>query len=765
MRVGLVSAASIRVKALVVVFALTTTLVVFLATYFPAKHLQASRAATVDDAMAIARLMAHEVEPAIAFDDRETAREVFAAAAEDEDLRGIALFTADGREIFGTGRLIGGPPPARATKQTVVFEPTSLRVVAPVVSREGPRGTLVLEVSTRHVDEERRTIQRSALVVGFAALVVGFVAAWLISRSIGRRLGTIAGATRAVAAGDLTVPPVEDGSADEVGQLARDFNKMSANLRALVDRMREASARETQRLDSLVRLRTTELDARNGDMRVVLDNVSQGLLLIDGNARLVGEHSAVVERWFGAVPLGTLFGDLLARVDPSGALAFRMNWDQVESGFLPLELALDQLPRTLRDGACVYEVQYNPLMKGAELDRVLIVISDATERRAAEQAESEQREIVRAFECIAADRTGFLEFLDDARSQVARLCGDARPGVTEVRRCLHTLKGNSSLNGLSGLASFCHEVEDAIAESGADLNEKARAELRARWNAFERGLAPLLGERSLRSVVVETREIDLAVQALAAGRPREEIARYLDSWRSERVSDRYARHAVQARSMMQRLAKGDLDVVTDAGEIRLSREKMAPFWAAFSHAVRNVVAHGIESPRERAEAGKSEAGALFLSAHRLDDRVVLEIADDGRGIDWDSIEAKARAIGLPCQTPQDLEAALFHDGLSTRREADGMSGRGLGMGVLRAECERLGGRMSVLTARGAGTRLVFSFLADAVGASDAASGGTNREIDGASHRKFQTLFETAKAKRDRSVLLPRGDLLGMDQRT
>ncbi len=765
MRVGLFSPSSIRVKALGVVFALTSTLVVFLATYFPAKHIEATRSATRDEAETVARLVAHEVEPVVAFDDRETAREVSAAAAEDKDIRAIALFASNGRQIFGIGELAGGPVSVGAREMSTVSDPAFLRVTAPVVAREGQRATLVIEMSTEDDEAERRTIRRSAFVVGLAALAVGFVAAWLIARSLGRRLTTIARATRAVAAGDLTVPSVEDASADEVGQLARAFNTMFSNLRALVARIRESNARETERLDSLVRVRTTELDARNGDMRVVLDNVSQGLLLIDPNGRLVGERSAVVDRWFGPSAPGTPLGDLVARFDPTAATAFRMGWDQVESGFLPLELALDQLPRAIRDGACFYEVEYTPLMKGPELERVLVVISDATERRAAEQAESEQREIVRAFECVAADRVGFLEFMDDAGAQIGRLCGDVRPAVTVVRRCLHTLKGNSSLNGLSRLASFCHDLEDTLAESGADLDEKARAELRGRWNEFERRLAPLLGEPAPQSVVVDTRDIDLAVQALEAGCPAEEVARTIDAWRTERVGDRFARHAAQAKSMMQRQGKGGLDVSIDAGEVRLSSEKMAPFWAAFSHAVRNVVAHGIESPAEREAAGKSESGALRLSAHQVDDRIVVEIADDGRGIDWGSIEAKARSLGLPWQTPRDLEAALFHDGLSTRAEADGISGRGLGMGVLRAECERLGGRMSVVTARGVGTRLVFSFPAGSAGGADRGHGsGRNRRASRPATGMFQTLFETPKAKRERSVRPPRGDLVGMDQR-
>ena len=110
--------------------------------------------------------------------------------------------------------------------KTTIGAASFVRAMAPVVSREGPTGTLVLEVTTERVDAERSAIQRTALGVGLAALALGFAAAWIIGRSIGRRIEAIAGATRAVAGGDRTVRSGEDGSADEVGQLARSFNTM-----------------------------------------------------------------------------------------------------------------------------------------------------------------------------------------------------------------------------------------------------------------------------------------------------------------------------------------------------------------------------------------------------------------------------------------------------------------------------------------------------------------------------------------------------------
>ena len=87
------------------------------------------------------------------------------------------------------------------------------------------------------------------------------------------------------------------------------------------------------------------------------------------------------------------------------------------------------------------------------------------------------------------------------------------------------------------------------------------------------------------------------------------------------------------------------------------------------------------------------------------DDFVCEVRDDGSGIDWEQVGERARLRGLPHATPAELEAALFADGLSTKRVQTELSGRGIGMGAVRATCEQLGGRIRVESQRGTGTRV------------------------------------------------------------
>jgi two-component system chemotaxis sensor kinase CheA len=126
------------------------------------------------------------------------------------------------------------------------------------------------------------------------------------------------------------------------------------------------------------------------------------------------------------------------------------------------------------------------------------------------------------------------------------------------------------------------------------------------------------------------------------------------------------------------------------------------------HLVRNAVDHGLEPPAERVRAGKPAEGVVTLAAAQRGSAVVVTVADDGRGIDRARVLAKARSLGWfgPEEEPSDAElhAVLFRPGFSTAAAVTSISGRGVGMDVVRADIQRLGGTVQVAAAPGGGTR-------------------------------------------------------------
>ncbi|MDC7241777.1 MAG: chemotaxis protein CheW [Spirochaetales bacterium] len=129
------------------------------------------------------------------------------------------------------------------------------------------------------------------------------------------------------------------------------------------------------------------------------------------------------------------------------------------------------------------------------------------------------------------------------------------------------------------------------------------------------------------------------------------------------------------------------------------------------HCVRNSLDHGIESPEERLEAGKSEEGQILLKASNEGNMIVIEISDDGAGIDVEKVKAKAieRGVIHPSKNLSDVEAynLIFDPGFSTAKEITNISGRGVGLDVVRKEIEKLNGTVTVHSSPGEGSRFTI----------------------------------------------------------
>jgi len=159
-------------------------------------------------------------------------------------------------------------------------------------------------------------------------------------------------------------------------------------------------------------------------------------------------------------------------------------------------------------------------------------------------------------------------------------------------------------------------------------------------------------------------------------------------------------------------------VICEPTSLRLPPAKWAGFWSTFAHVVRNTVDHGVETSAQREASGKSPHATVKLSVVRDGVGVVVSISDDGPGVDWQAIATRARERGMPHASRAELEAALFCDGISSRRESTAISGRGVGLGAVREVVRALGGRSYIEDAKGGGT--VFRFhLPESMLANDA----------------------------------------------
>ena len=219
---------SIRFKLFALISSLLGALVVVLTWYFPTMQIAGLEEALVGKAETLSRMLVEQTRSSIAFADVETAREAFDSAAADPDLAFVGIYRGDGQLLYSQGR--GGGAPIAVDKPKVERIAGRVRVSAPVVTPEGPRGMLLVELSPDRIRAQAQKVRTNGVLVGLLALAVGILAAWWVGTSFGRRISAITALAGKLASGQLDTAPLSDSGGDEIGRLSTAFNVMVGSL-------------------------------------------------------------------------------------------------------------------------------------------------------------------------------------------------------------------------------------------------------------------------------------------------------------------------------------------------------------------------------------------------------------------------------------------------------------------------------------------------------------------------------------------------------
>jgi two-component system chemotaxis sensor kinase CheA len=164
------------------------------------------------------------------------------------------------------------------------------------------------------------------------------------------------------------------------------------------------------------------------------------------------------------------------------------------------------------------------------------------------------------------------------------------------------------------------------------------------------------------------------------------------------------------RDLSKELGK-EIEFVIEGGDIELDKNIIEHLTDPLLHILRNSVDHGIEKPDERVAAGKSPKGNIYFKAYHAGASVLIEVTDDGRGIDVESIKAKAISKGMIEENEElshkEILNLIFLSGFSTRDTVSGVSGRGVGMDVVRKKISEIRGEVTIDSEAGQGTTVTL----------------------------------------------------------
>ncbi|QGZ38729.1 two-component system chemotaxis sensor kinase CheA [Pseudoduganella flava] len=172
----------------------------------------------------------------------------------------------------------------------------------------------------------------------------------------------------------------------------------------------------------------------------------------------------------------------------------------------------------------------------------------------------------------------------------------------------------------------------------------------------------------------------------------------------------FSRFPRMVRDLAHKLGK-KVDFITNGAATELDKGLIERIVDPLTHLVRNSIDHGIEMPEVRRAAGKTDAGRLFLSATHQGGNIIIEVSDDGGGLNRERILAKAKQNGLPVSDTMadaDVWQLIFAPGFSTAEQVTDVSGRGVGMDVVKRNITAMGGTVDIRSAKGFGTTISIS---------------------------------------------------------
>lgn len=651
----------------------------------------------------VVKLTSGSIMPAVVFGDADEIRRGIDNLARNPDVSDVELWGLESSELGAAEGLLGefhrgarhrlGRPAAVRSQRDRDAE--FIRAVEPVVNLEGkPVAALVVRFSTAREAAALATLSRQISFVALSTAGCLALAILLaIHRVVVRPVRRLEEAATKLARGEQHALERSGRQVgDEVGRLAEKFEEMA----------------------EAVRDREDKLGVRNAELKLILDSVDQGFLTARSDGTLFPEHSAVVDQWTGTLPADSTIWSLATRIDPEVGIWMKTAWSQITDGILPLEVAIDQLPKRLRRDKKEYSFAYHPVMVGEELSRMVIVMTDVTAEVERQRALAEQHEFAALVDQFVRDRRAFRSFWAEASQLVAKIVD---PGCAPelLRRHVHTLKGNARFFGLNRVSKLCHDLESAMAERGElSLTQRERASLLELWDSLRVRIEPLM-EGATVFIEISRDEYERLLDAVAKRKPMDQVEQMLHDLRREPVAARLERAKAMLVDASIKLGKTPPRVELRHDDLRLPPGPWAPFWSVLAHVLSNAMDHGVESDEERRAKGKSVPANVALSARVQGEEIVVEVRDDGRGIDWSRVRLLAAERGMPSQSQHDLERALFADGFSLKHDVSEISGRGVGLAAVRNVVTAMGGKIDIESKEHAGSSWRFRFALSSMG--------------------------------------------------
>lgn len=430
----------------------------------------------------------------------------------------------------------------------------------------------------------------------------------------------------------------------------------------------------------------------------LLNNSTNGFLSFGKNLLVDKEYSTECERMLGMDISGKPISSLLCGHDADLGHKLEANLLRIlecEDDFKS-EILISLLPKTYKIGALTLAAKYKPLENGS----MMLVLTDITEELAlGEQIAKEQSKL------------RFVVGVFREKEDVQNLIGDFRLFLSSknkegLNKSVHTFKGLFSQFDFYFLPKELHELENSLSNKTV-LDELDVQTLEKALEADMQTLHEIAGfdvlgtKEKLCINKEELNRLESNLETLSL----QDIKTSLQHFRYRPFRELLGQYPGYTLTLAKRAGKRIKDFKIEGGDFAVDPDRYAAFCKSLVHLFRNAVDHGIEDRDTREEQGKDEEAKIGCAISENDGFITVSVSDDGAGIDTDRLIEKAQQKGIT--VPQNPLMLIFEENLSSKESVTEVSGRGIGLGAVKYELDKLGGEIIITSKQGEGSSFVF----------------------------------------------------------
>ncbi|WP_026882738.1 ATP-binding protein [Clostridium akagii] len=492
-----------------------------------------------------------------------------------------------------------------------------------------------------------------------------------------------------------------------------------------------------KKANEVEKIHSMEIEQKNSSIKNLLNNAGQGFLLFGKDLNIYPEYSRECIEIFGNKIENKNILDMLAlSMEDENIQIMRDVFSNVfnEPSKAKNKIYLSVLPQIIKINKKSIEIQWK-VINNLSQKSIMIILTDITEKEILENKNIEEKnnvkliiETIKHKEEVNSAFENLKKFFTDGAYEIINGCNDKKQILYEIYRIVHTMKGDFALYSVHNTSKRLHKLEDRLSvmlDNMENVNIYDIVEFVKNVNGdkiiskdiktIDSSLGDGYFEKEDLIAVSEERlnDIEEEIKRKYQGKDQKDMLVIINNLKFTNVKHIIGSYNDYTKSMAEKLDKVIDDFKIYGDDVYIDKKRYTKFIRSLVHIFKNIIDHGIEEPDARIYAGKAEYGEISCYIEKAEGKFIMNISDDGNGIDYEIIREKAIEKGIYSRneidtfTQEEILEIIFMDKFSTKNQVSMLSGRGVGLAAVRGEIENIGGTVKMYTQKGKFTRFEF----------------------------------------------------------